>query len=269
MDASPPTHGPGGHATSFGALADVYDRVRPPYPAAAVRWALGDRPLDVVDVGAGTGLLTRRLHSLGHRCTAVDPDPRMRAALARRTPAARVLHGSAESVPLPDGCADAILAAECHHWFDPPAAHAETARLLRPDGVFVVMWQLRDQSTPWVAALTEVLRPYDDTGATTVAPPEPGRHFGPFAERRFAFGVEHTRESLLDLYRSHSFHIAAGHRRRALLERDLVRLVDTHPDLRDRTRFTLPYVTRVHRSSVASVADPVSAERRPGADRSR
>ncbi|MFD8599158.1 class I SAM-dependent methyltransferase [Kitasatospora sp. NPDC059646] len=236
----------GGYALSFGEVAEVYHRARPRYPRAALRWALGRQPLDVVEVGAGTGILARELDALGHRCTAVDPDARMREAFSRRMPAVTVLDGTAEALPLSDGCVDAVVAAECYHWFDVPRAHAEIARVLRSRGRFVVMWQLRDDSTPWVRALTEVLRPYDRTGATTVGPPEPDEHFGAFSRRSFPFTVEHNRESLLDLYRSHSFHIRSDAQGRARLEEDIARLVDTHPDLRGRSRFRLPYVTRVH-----------------------
>ncbi|MEE4496380.1 class I SAM-dependent methyltransferase [Streptomyces sp. BE230] len=238
----------GRHAMSFGEMAELYDRIRPSYPEPAVRWALGDRPLDVIDVGAGTGILTRSLAVLGHRCTAVDPDPRMRAVLARNVPGSTVLHGTAEAMPLPDGYGDAVVAAESYHWFDPAAAHPEIARVLRPNGLFAVMWHFRDESVPWVRALTDVLHSYDDTGAHIVPGPEPGAHFGPFGEKQFAFGIEHTRSSLLQLYRSHSFSIAAGPQRRARLERDIGHLVDTHPGLRERDRFVLPYITRVYRT---------------------
>ncbi|MFH9266296.1 class I SAM-dependent methyltransferase [Streptomyces sp. NPDC017546] len=233
---------------SFGEVAEVYDRVRPRCPDTALRWALGERALDVVETGAGTGSLTRTLRRLGHRCTAVEPDPRMRAVLSSRLPGLTVLHGTAEALPLPDSCSDAVVAAECYHWFDPRPAHAEAARVLRPGGLFVVMWHHRDESVPWVKALTEVLRPYDDTRTDAVVNKEPCPYFGTFREERFAFSVEHTRESLLDLYRSHSFYLAAGSRTRAFLEADLANLLDNHPDLRGQARFTLPYAARVHRS---------------------
>lgn len=236
------------HALSFGVAAEVYHRVRPPYADAAVRWAFGNQGLDVVDLGAGTGILTRSLTALSHRCTAIEPDPRMRRILRRHLPETIVLHGTAEAMPLPDECADVVVAAECYHWFSPSAAHPEIARVLQPNGSFVVMWQLRDDTIPWAAALTEVLRAYDDTGASTVSPPESGAHFTPFEKRLFPFNVTHTRESLIDLYRSHSFYIAADPRHRALLERDIGHLIDTHPDLRGEEQFIMPYVTQVHRA---------------------
>ena len=64
-------------ASSFGAVAEAYERARPGYPEEAVRWLAGEPPRDVLDLGAGTGKLTRQLAAAGHRVTAVDPSPEM------------------------------------------------------------------------------------------------------------------------------------------------------------------------------------------------
>ena len=69
-------------ARSFGTAADRYDRYRPAYAEAAVVWTVGERPRRVADLGAGTGILSRVLHRLGHEVVAVEPDDRMRARLA-------------------------------------------------------------------------------------------------------------------------------------------------------------------------------------------
>ena len=42
-------------ARSFGPVAEAYERARPGYPDDAARWLVGDEPVDVVDLGAGTG----------------------------------------------------------------------------------------------------------------------------------------------------------------------------------------------------------------------
>ena len=67
-------------AASFGGVADVYERSRPGYPEDAVRWLVGEEPCAVVDLGAGTGKLTRTLVALGHQVTAVEPLPEMLGA---------------------------------------------------------------------------------------------------------------------------------------------------------------------------------------------
>jgi len=64
-------------ARSFGAVADRYQRGRPGYSAATIRWLLGAEPLEVLDLGAGTGKLTAALLAAGHAATASSPaDPR-------------------------------------------------------------------------------------------------------------------------------------------------------------------------------------------------
>ena len=80
--------------SSFGAAADLYDRIRPSYPPEAVRWLLGDEPRRVVDLGAGTGIFSRVLASLGHDVLAVEPDDGMRAKLASTSPGVTALLGS-------------------------------------------------------------------------------------------------------------------------------------------------------------------------------
>ncbi len=92
-------------ALSFGTAAADYDRYRPRYPQAALRWALDgiDAPARLVDLAAGTGILARGLLALGHRVTAVEPDPGMRTHLTSVGSDVRALAGSAEAMPLPAG----------------------------------------------------------------------------------------------------------------------------------------------------------------------
>jgi SAM-dependent methyltransferase len=135
---------------SFGSVASEYDRVRPTPPADAVDWLLPARCEVVVDVGAGTGLLTRALVGKAGRVIAVEPDDRMRAVLESRSPGVEVLAGRGESIPLPDACADAVLFSSSWHWVDPALAVPEVARVLRDGGRFGVTWNSRDRETTWI-----------------------------------------------------------------------------------------------------------------------
>jgi SAM-dependent methyltransferase len=137
---------------SFGSVADEYDRVRPAPPAEAVDWLLPARCEVVVDVGAGTGLLTRALAGKASRVIAIEPDDRMRAVLEARSPGVQALAGRAESIPLPDGCADAVLFSSSWHWVDPALAIPEVARVLRDGGRFGVTWNGRDRENTWIRA---------------------------------------------------------------------------------------------------------------------
>ncbi len=140
-------------AASFGAAAQAYDRSRPSYPVDAVRAALPADARRVLDLGAGTGKLTVVLLGLGLDVVAVEPDAGMRALLPA---GAEALDGSAESIPLPDGSVDAVLAGQAFHWFDPARALPEMARVLRPGGTVGLLWNLRDTSVDWVRAVGEL-----------------------------------------------------------------------------------------------------------------
>ena len=111
----------------------------------------------MLDVGAGTGLLTGVVAAAGHRVVAVDPAPEMLAQLTVRLPGVPVLTGTAESLPLTDAAVDAVVAGQAAHWFDVAPAAGEFRRVLRPGGALGLVWNARDESVPWVAALGELL----------------------------------------------------------------------------------------------------------------
>ena len=146
-----------GPYTAFADVAGAYERGRPGYPEEAVRWLVGDEPRDVVDLGAGTGKLTRALVALGHRVTAIEPLDEMRAELDAAVPDARALAGRAEAMPLPDASADVVASAQAFHWFDHDAALPEIARVLRPGGSLALVWNSRDDRDPWMAQLSAII----------------------------------------------------------------------------------------------------------------
>jgi SAM-dependent methyltransferase len=139
--------------TSFGSVADSYDRVRPGPAPAALDWLVPAGCAVAVDLAAGTGLFTRALLGRVPRVVAVEPDPRMRAVLARRTPGLDVRAGRGEAIPLPDASADAVFVSTAWHWFDLPLAVPEIARVLRPGGRLGVIWTSRDRTEDWAAEL--------------------------------------------------------------------------------------------------------------------
>lgn len=135
---------------SFGAVADDYDRLRPSPPPEAVDWLLPDRRDVVVDLAAGTGLLTRFLARRVRRVIAVEPDERMRSVLQARSGDVEVLAGRGESIPLPDASADGVFVSSAWHWMDPSLAVPEIARVLRDGGRLGVIWTGRQRDIQWL-----------------------------------------------------------------------------------------------------------------------
>jgi SAM-dependent methyltransferase len=133
-------------ADAFGRTAREYELGRPGWPEELldrVIEQLGLAPdAEVLDLGAGTGKLTRLLVSRFARVVAVEPDHAMRGVLEEFVPGAESLAGGAEAIPLADAKVDAVFCAEAFHWFASDETVAEIARVLRPGGALVVLWSL-------------------------------------------------------------------------------------------------------------------------------
>lgn len=133
-------------ATSFDRTAAEYERTRPDYPDAILDLLPLARESTVVDIGAGTGKLTRVLARRYEHVIAVEPLDAMRDILQRVVTGAQALKGTAEQIPLPSESADGVFCAQAFHWFDKAKAMPEISRVLRPGGVFVVVWNGSDES---------------------------------------------------------------------------------------------------------------------------
>jgi ubiquinone/menaquinone biosynthesis C-methylase UbiE len=136
-------------ARAFGTAASEYELGRPGYPAEALDLLAEELGLTadavVIDLGAGTGKLTRELVPRFGRVIAVEPLDEMRAELQRGLPAVETHGGAAEAIPLESASADAVLCAQAFHWFDPKPALEEIARVLRARGGLGLLWN----TTPW------------------------------------------------------------------------------------------------------------------------
>jgi len=235
-------------AASFGVVADAYERARPGYPDDAVRWLAGDEPCDVVDLGAGTGKLTRSLVALGHRVTAVEPLGEMLDQLRRAVPGATAVSGSAEAIPLPDGSSDVVTCAQAFHWFDQAVALPEIARVLRRGGRIALVWNTRDHSQDWVAELADTVigRGFRDDGvvAVTASIDESGL-YDPVERESFAHVQLLGRDDLVELVRSRSqCAVLSEDDRRPVLDH-VGSLFDRHS--RDGV-LAMPYVTECFRA---------------------
>jgi SAM-dependent methyltransferase len=235
-------------ARAFGAVASSYERGRPGYPPEAI--ALLERELGigpgmtVLDLAAGTGQLTRSLVTTGADVIAVEPLAPMRAELEAALPTVRCLDGAAEDLPLPDASVDAVTVAQAFHWFDVDRAAAEITRVLRPGGGLAVLFNERDSSEPWVAALSAVLHvdrgspfPVGTDWRGVLA--DTGR-FPPAERASFRFEQWLTADDLEHMVRSRSYVASMSEERRAPLLAEVRALVARFPE-----PFPMPYVCDV------------------------
>jgi SAM-dependent methyltransferase len=122
-----------------------------------VDWLLPPQADLVVDLAAGTGLLSRALHV--ERLIAVEPDTRMGAVLRANSPGVEVIAGVAEALPLMPGSVDAVLVSSAWHWMDPERAVPEVGRVLRDGGRFGLIWSSRDREVDWVREIDMLREP--------------------------------------------------------------------------------------------------------------
>ena len=235
-------------AAGFGRAADAYERSRPSYPSAAVDRLCSELGITtgtrVLDLAAGTGKFTRLLAERGADLEAVEPSDAMREQFALAVPGVPVHAGTAEAIPLADGSVDAVVVAQAFHWFDAPVALAEIARVLRAAGGLALIWNERDESVPWVAELSHVMRwdvrmPYRVGTDFRAVLDESGR-FTRAQRERFAFAQELDREGLCERVSTTSFIAAMDAAERDTILDGVRALVADFPE-----RFELPYVTEV------------------------
>lgn len=231
-------------ARSFGMQADLYDRVRPGYPPAALDAVLSAGARRVADIGAGTGKLTRALAARGVTVIAVEPDGAMRSVLAARVPVADVRAGAAEALPLADGEVDAVVFAQSWHWVDAQTAATEAARVLVPGGLLAMLWNLPDDRVPWVAQLDEMTG--TRAGVSRHLEQAPALEgFGPARRVHVPWQLTLTPEDLPDLARTWSSVITLGPAERELMIDAVRHLVATDPALAGRDEIAFPYVCAV------------------------
>jgi SAM-dependent methyltransferase len=235
-----------GHPAVFAGVAEAYERGRPGYPEEAVRWLAGDEPRDVVDLGAGTGKLSRALLALGHRVTAIEPLPEMLDLFPGAAPGASGILGTAEIIPLPDAFADVVASGQAFHWFDHALALPEISRVLRPEGRLALVWNTRDDDDPFMSRLSALIGNERLGGDQSYLAVEESGLFEPVETAVFRHEQVVDRETLLDLVlsRSHCAKLPAADRAPVL--EAVGRLYDEHagPD-----GLRLPYVTECYRTT--------------------
>jgi SAM-dependent methyltransferase len=239
---------------TFGANADAYERARPEWPEEAARWLVPEGAELVVELGAGTGKLTRAVASLGTRVVAVEPDPRMLAVL--RGLGLEGVEGSAEAIPFDDAVADAVVAGSSLHWFELEQALPEIHRVLRPGGRFAFGWNHRDDRHPAIARMGEAVY------AAQARRPGPRWRSRDWAAELTESGLfrdveqalfEHVhelpREALADHLLSYSGVAALADDERRRVFNGVAQVLDSDPSVGDGATLRLPFVVSAYRAT--------------------
>jgi SAM-dependent methyltransferase len=145
-------------AKSFQRAPEEYERGRPGWPPEVLDLVPVGDAATVLDLGAGTGKLTRVLAARYRRVLALEPLDELRAVLERQVPQAETLEGVAEAIPLADASVAAVTVADAFHWFDQARAVVEIARVLRPGGGLAVISTIPDWTgASWAHELGELV----------------------------------------------------------------------------------------------------------------
>lgn len=242
-------------AQGFSQGADAYARGRPDYPPALVAWLKDECGLGpgrrVLDLGSGTGKFLATLRATGATLMAVEPVASMRAKLIADNPDVEALDGTAQALPVPDASLDAVVCATAFHWFATETVLAEIHRALNSGGSLGLVWNVRDQSVPWVRAISEIIRPYEDgaprQGSGAWRAPFATAPFTPLREATFTWVHRGPAERVIvDRTCSTSFIAALPDDERARVAQRLRDLIAATPELSHGGEVAYPYVTRAY-----------------------
>ena len=235
-------------ATSFDEVPTLYERFRPGYPDVAIAWMLETAGVPsrgrVLEIGAGTGQLTRSLARRGLRIEALEPGRRLAAELTRRMAPftdVDVVAARVEDAGFDAHAFDLVVAATSFHWVDPVTRWSLAARALRPTGALGVLRHdhvLGQGNRRYYEGAEPIFRRLEPQVGPPYQPPEEADVpsfrdemaasgvFDVIAERRFAWDQPFTTATLIGLIRTHSDHRALTPPARAALVRELRALVD-------------------------------------------
>jgi SAM-dependent methyltransferase len=241
-------------ARGFEAAAEGWDRARPEYPEEAIDLVARSLALGpgrrLLDVGAGTGRLSRTLAARGAEVVAIEPAAAMvrRAAAAGHVLAVRAV---AEALPVRSHAADAACAASAFHWFDGRRALGELHRALRRGGRLALLWSHRNDAIDWVARLSELVNrregsaPRYRRGEWRAAFDGARDLFRPLEEARFRHAHPISPEGVVERVASVSFVAALPEAERAEALAEVRALLARHPDTAGRDELSLPYLADV------------------------
>jgi SAM-dependent methyltransferase len=233
-------HGDANPTERFSNRVEAYVRSRPGYPAtvlAALRTETGLTANAVIaDIGSGTGISSKLFLDNGNTVYGIEPNAAMRAAaeeMLRGFPRFHSIAATAEATTLPDHSIDYVAAGQSFHWFDRERSRAEFARILRPRGWVVLMWNRKRTGTPFLDGYEALLQKfgtdYREVRHENLTPADLAAFFrGPYTERHFANEQVLDRDGLRGRLLSSSFVPTEADPAFPAMKAELDRLFDEH-----------------------------------------
>ena len=242
-------------ALGFERSTQSYDRGRPEYPSQAAlslldRCGIGSSSR-VLELGAGTGKFTRFILGRTDHVLASDPSPAMRSRFHEKFPSVPCAGALAERIPAAAAAFDAVICAQCFHWFADAESMAEIARVLVPGGRLGLIWNVRDDRVSWMTALTEIIdrhtgdAPRYSSGEWKQVLALAGG-WKDLQEETRRHVVVCDRATVLDRVASISFIAALEEPQHRQVLDQVEALLDTHPDLAGRGLWDFPYRTDLY-----------------------
>ena len=240
----------------FSASAELYQQVRPDYPAEISQWLSETLALPadahLLDLGCGTGKFIPYLRPLSTHINAIDPVPEMLAQLKLAHPDIHAIEGASQQLPLPDHSLNAVFCAQSFHWFADTATLQELARVLKPQGYLVLIWNQRDTRVDWVQALADCIAPLE--GDTPRYHSGAWRQvftqqtlFQPYAETTMAQQQHGCVEQVVSKrLLSTSFIAALPVQQQAHLKQQFEQIIQQYTAKRTEEMIDFPYITHIY-----------------------
>lgn len=236
-------------AASYANRVNEYVAGRPEYPSAL----LSDLPLadTIIELGAGTGKFTRLLALTGKRILAIEPIEAMAAHIRDDClPGVELQIGAAEAIPVPDRAAGLVCCAQAFHWFDYERATGEILRVLDEDGALALVWNVRDERDPWVAAFWKLTDSYAGASPRYVSGhwrailSDP--RFEYLAGKTYPFVHSMARSGIVDRALSFSFIAALPLDEQENIRIRIIELLEKEPSLVGKDEIQFPYLTELY-----------------------
>jgi SAM-dependent methyltransferase len=242
--------------TRFSNRVENYIRYRPHYPAELIGFLAQSGMLKkdsvIADAGSGTGISSLPFLDNGNIVYGVEPNAGMREAaerLLRDRSNFISVEGSAEATTLENSSVHLVVAGQAFHWFDAVKSRMEFARILKPGGYCLLIWNdRRTESTPFLhdyeALLQEYSTDYKEVNHKNIDAPRLDAFFGKekWKEKVFPNYQHFDFEGLKGRLLSSSYAPAAGHPKHEPMLKALQELFAKHEQ---NGTVTIDYDTRL------------------------